>query len=936
MQRFLVSLLAFLALTGTVLILPVYAAPSPAPEPVTTSADVVEMGSVEEPAVEADVQPGTTEPVGGVPADEPALTVSDLDTPEFSLVGVTWAYDPAVTDTLVQVRVRDADGAWGGWTEVTVEDADQDESAGRGSDLRGGTSPLWTGPSTGVEAELVTRSGAEPTDVQLHLVDPGASEADAALAGPDITDTAEAADTMPAVYSRAQWGANEAIRTWDPEYAPTIKAATLHHTADSNDYSADQVPAIMRSIYQYHTVSRGWGDIGYNVIADKFGRLWEGRYGGLSSTVVGAHAGGFNTGTFGVSMLGNYETAPTTPAMISAVADIIAWKFSLYGVNPTGRTTLTSGGGGTARYPAGTAVSLPTIFGHRDVGTTSCPGLYGYAQLGTVRALTAQRVGLYSQPQGSLDVVSGGIRSLSVSGWAWDGDAPTTSLTVHVYVDGKPMVAWTAGRSRPDVAAAYPGAGSAHGYSGTLTASAGDHQVCVYAINRGPGSNAGLGCRTVTVAAPNPVPKGAVDERTVFGDRLLVRGWALDEDSLTTPLMVHVYVDGKAVKAVRASTTRSDIGRAFPGAGTGHGFSTVVDLALGSHTVCVYAVNVGAGSVNPSLGCGTVVRGAAASNPVGALTAATVSGRTATVTGWAVDPDALTGSTRVHVYVDGVATRAVTAGARTATSTLLTAFGAGTQHGFSATLTLGAGSHTVCAFAINSGAGAGNPSLGCRPVTVAAAAWNPAGSLDAVTLGGDGRTASVRGWALDHDAPLSPTAVHVYVDGVPVTAVRTGATRADVASAFPGTGSAHGFSTSTVLTAGVHRVCAFAINTGQGSGNPSIGCASVTVAAAAYDPVGSLDEATLSGTTLTVRGWAADPDQPTAPVRVHLYVDGVATFLTADAHRPDVAAVYPAFGAGHGYQSSVTVAASAHRVCAYAINVGVGTTNTTLGCRDVG
>ena len=87
----------------------------------------------------------------------------------------------------------------------------------------------------------------------------------------------------------------------------------MHHTADTNNYTADQVPAMMRSIYRYHTVSRGWGDIGYNVIVDKYGRLWEGRFGGLASTVIGAHAGGFNTGTFGVSMLGNYDTTPTTP-----------------------------------------------------------------------------------------------------------------------------------------------------------------------------------------------------------------------------------------------------------------------------------------------------------------------------------------------------------------------------------------------------------------------------------------------------------------------------------------------------------------------------------------------------------------------------------------------------------------------------------------------
>jgi hypothetical protein len=98
-------------------------------------------------------------------------------------------------------------------------------------------------------------------------------------------------------------------RRVDPHLEPGVRADHQGGDGpphpDSNGYAADDVPAIMRSIYRYHAVSRGWGDIGYNVIADKFGRLWEGRYGGLASTVIGAHAGGFNTGTFGVSMLGN-------------------------------------------------------------------------------------------------------------------------------------------------------------------------------------------------------------------------------------------------------------------------------------------------------------------------------------------------------------------------------------------------------------------------------------------------------------------------------------------------------------------------------------------------------------------------------------------------------------------------------------------------------
>ena len=385
MRRILAGSTAFLALTGLLLVLPVYAAPLPEAEPVTTSTEALELGSVVEPAPEAEVQAGTTDPVAGVPDTAPALTLAETDTEKFSLVGVTWAYDPAVTDTVVQVRVQDAGGEWGTWTEVTVEDADQDESADSGAVLRGGTAPLWTGPSTGVEVELVTRSGAQPTDVVLDLVDPGESPADTALGTPEVDGTAHAAAALPPVYSRAQWGADEGIRTWGPEYAATIRAATLHHTADTNNYTADQVPAMMRSIYRYHTVSRGWGDIGYNVIADRYGRLWEGRYGGLASTVIGAHSGGFNTGTFGVSMLGNYDVAPTTPAMVDAVAAVIAWKLGLYGVDPRGTVTLTSSGGGTSRYAAGQKVTLPTVFGHRQVGSTSCPGQYGYAQLATIR-----------------------------------------------------------------------------------------------------------------------------------------------------------------------------------------------------------------------------------------------------------------------------------------------------------------------------------------------------------------------------------------------------------------------------------------------------------------------------------------------------------------------------------------------------------------------
>ena len=45
---------------------------------------------------------------------------------------------------------------------------------------------------------------------------------------------------------------------------------------------------LLRAIYQYHAVSRGWGDIGYNYIIGQRGQIYEGRAGG--DYVVGAHA----------------------------------------------------------------------------------------------------------------------------------------------------------------------------------------------------------------------------------------------------------------------------------------------------------------------------------------------------------------------------------------------------------------------------------------------------------------------------------------------------------------------------------------------------------------------------------------------------------------------------------------------------------------------
>ena len=338
----------------------------------------------------------------GVRPGVPAVLTAASTTAGFQTLGVTWAATPARPDLAISVRTKGATG-WSGW-QVLDDDAGDDDTA-TGPGVRGGTDPLWVGPSDGVQARVVVRSGALPKDLRLELVNPGVSGYDVTAASTTPGSTATpgtlvaagvsraAVNTSavvtgglaePAILSRAAWGADESRVRDTPTYMPTVKAAVMHHTAGPNNYSPAQVPSIIRGDYAYH-LSRGWDDIGYNALVDRFGRIWEGRAGGLDKAVMGAHAGGFNTDTFGVSVIGNYDVAHPMAASVSAVARVMAWKLDLNHRDPFGTTELTSAGGGTARYRAGVTKTFPVIMGHRNTGFTACPGRYLYPYLPSIR-----------------------------------------------------------------------------------------------------------------------------------------------------------------------------------------------------------------------------------------------------------------------------------------------------------------------------------------------------------------------------------------------------------------------------------------------------------------------------------------------------------------------------------------------------------------------
>jgi hypothetical protein len=403
-----------------------------------------------------------------------------------------------------------------------------------------------------------------------------------------------------------------------------------------------------------------------------------------------------------------------------------------------------------------------------------------------------------------------------------------------------------------------------------------------------------------------------------------LRGWAFDPDT-PEPTQVHVYIGGNFLTgawggAYSAKEYRPDVGTALPGAGGNRGFSIDLPTRPGSTQYCLYAINVGAGSTT-DLGCKTVA--SPTGPPVGNFESATLTGTSATLIGWTIDPDTAA-SIPVHVYVNGAWSGAYTADS-VRPDVGASYRGYGNAHGFAiVNVRVPIGTSTVCIYGIDQG-GTKNTQLGCR--TVSTGSGPPKGSLDNATAGVG--TIAVTGWALDPDT-AAPVAVHVYVDGAWAGQFTANTSRPDVGRAYPGYGDGHGYVGTVAASGGNHSVCVYAINIGAGGSNPLLSCRTVRVPGG--NPVGNFEAAVRSGNTVSVKGWSIDPDSVGA-VTVHFYADGLwVGQITADAVRADVGKAYPAYGTKHGFQGAVSVPAGAKRLCAYGINIGSGSTNPELGC----
>ena len=204
------------------------------------------------------------------------------------------------------------------------------------------------------------------------------------------------------VISREEWGADESLRlnadgteNWPRSYHGTRKII-VHHTAVAGSNGVMDINANMaavRSTYYYHAVTQNWGDIGYSALVDAAGRVYEGRYGthGANITrnsptpddimaldVEAAQAAGYNSGSFGVSAMGDFTNFNVPANQLASMENVLAYVADARGINTQGKSDF-------LRYDGTWHSGLNNVVAHRDVTATACPGTKLYSLMTTIK-----------------------------------------------------------------------------------------------------------------------------------------------------------------------------------------------------------------------------------------------------------------------------------------------------------------------------------------------------------------------------------------------------------------------------------------------------------------------------------------------------------------------------------------------------------------------
>jgi hypothetical protein len=512
---------------------------------------------------EAAPEPGPATTIAAEPAPEPPSVQTRIDrialekatlpqrgTKPFSMVSVNWTDPDVAPQGTIQVRTRSVrTGAWSGWYDL--------EPAGNRADLPierdravGATEPHWAGRSDGVAVRIDgAKAEGLPAGLRLNLIDPDAKaggqgggalepEASEPTPTPEVTTPAPEPTTLapttpaptteattvvppptttapvpvptatgpvkaqlPPYVSRASWKADETLVKDPITVAPQARMVWVHHTGFRPDYTCAESASIIRGIQANDVRNDKLSDMGYNFLVDKCGTLYEGRKGGVTNAVVGAHSVGWNTGTVGVALLGDYTSVQPSAAALTTIAQLSAARLGAYGFSPTSTVLMTASSTGR-KWPVGTAVAFPRIAGHKDgqINTagnylTVCPGTNVYAQLPQIRAQATRMItGLAVRSLAGGASVSGVfyVRTAVTVNWALDNGSGDVSR-FELLRDGA-------------VAASLP----ASARSGSVPLAPGNHSVAVRAVHTSGGTAVTPGVRVIadvtapSVSAPAP------------------------------------------------------------------------------------------------------------------------------------------------------------------------------------------------------------------------------------------------------------------------------------------------------------------------------------------------------------------------------------------------------------------------------------------------
>ncbi|MDR6227200.1 golvesin C-terminal-like domain-containing protein [Desmospora profundinema] len=331
---------------------------------------------------------------------------------EFTAVGVHWMDEtPGQSkqkpneSVHLYLRVSDDGEDWTEWHEVHTEHImgpDDEVSEETFSELI-----FETGRYMQFKVHMESNRGKKPriSDIKLTALnskeDQETAKTDTQMVslGSMIFDSVEAAVNRPDIVSRAGWGADESLRyidgeeDWPRQYAESVTHLSVHHTDTPNtDESNGITPEErIRNIYYFHAKTRGWGDIGYNAIIGYNGKIYEGRKGKddevLTPGVVGAHTYSFNNGSFGVSMLGNFERADLPGHMQEALEELLAYQADLHGIDPMGKKDFVRNYEYDNPNIPKKDPDVPTLQGHKDFprAYTACPGGFTHKKLNEIR-----------------------------------------------------------------------------------------------------------------------------------------------------------------------------------------------------------------------------------------------------------------------------------------------------------------------------------------------------------------------------------------------------------------------------------------------------------------------------------------------------------------------------------------------------------------------